>query len=61
MANSHAQSGADIVYDAMLEAGIELIVRLPGTQTHPLDQIIANRSDIEYFMARHETAIPHIA
>jgi len=61
MADSHAQSGADIVYDAMLEAGIELIVGLPGTQTRPLDQIIANRSDIEYLMARHETAIPHIA
>lgn len=56
-----APSGAELVYDALLDAGIELLVGLPGTQTQPLDRVIAERSEIEYLMARHETSIPHIA
>lgn len=52
--------GSDFVYEALVEAGVDLLVGLPGTQTLPLDRTIAHRTDIEYLMARHETAIPHI-
>ncbi|MFB6134821.1 MAG: thiamine pyrophosphate-binding protein [Halanaeroarchaeum sp.] len=53
--------GAEYVYEALREAGVDLLVGLPGTQTLPLDRIVANREEIEYLMARHETAIPHVA
>ncbi|MEF8856380.1 MAG: thiamine pyrophosphate-binding protein [Haloplanus sp.] len=54
-------SGADRLCAALVEAGVDLLVGLPGTQTLPLDRTVARRDDIEYVMARHETAIPHVA
>jgi acetolactate synthase-1/2/3 large subunit len=59
--DSEWQNGAEHVYEALAEAGIDLLVGLPGTQTLPLDRIVTQRDDIDYVMARHETAIPHIA
>jgi len=56
-----AKRGSEYVYDALVEADIDLLVGLPGTQTLPLDRTVARRNDIEYVMARHETAIPHVA
>ncbi|WP_137285844.1 thiamine pyrophosphate-binding protein [Halorussus salinisoli] len=56
-----SKPGGDHVYDALVDAGIELLVGLPGTQTLPLDRVVAERSEMEYVMARHETSIPHIA
>ncbi|PSP76271.1 thiamine pyrophosphate-binding protein [Halobacteriales archaeon QS_3_64_16] len=56
-----AKRGAECVYEALLDAGIELLVGLPGTQTLPLDRTVAAREGMTYVMARHETAIPHIA
>ena len=53
--------GAAYVYDALVEAGVDLLVGLPGTQTLPLDRTVAQRDEIRYVMARHETAIPHVA
>ncbi|MDR9381373.1 MAG: thiamine pyrophosphate-binding protein [Natronomonas sp.] len=53
--------GSEHVYDALVDAGITVIVGLPGTQTLPIDRTIAEREEIKYVMARHETAIPHIA
>lgn len=53
--------GSDYVYEALVDAGVELLVGLPGTQTLPLDQTIARRDEITYLMARHEVSIPHIA
>ena len=53
--------GAEYVYEALLAAGIELLVGLPGTQTLPLDRTVAAREKMTYVMARHETAIPHVA
>ncbi|WP_114576532.1 thiamine pyrophosphate-binding protein [Saliphagus sp. LR7] len=55
------RSGGEYVYEALCEAGIGLLVGLPGTQTLPLDRVVARRSEMRYVMARHETAIPHIA
>ncbi|MFB6296521.1 MAG: thiamine pyrophosphate-binding protein, partial [Halobacteriales archaeon] len=53
--------GGEFAFDALLDAGIELLVGLPGTQTLPLDRVVAARDDIRYVMARNETAIPHVA
>lgn len=53
--------GSEYVYDALVDAGVTELIGLPGTQTLPLDRTIAERDDITYLMARHETAIPHIA
>jgi acetolactate synthase-1/2/3 large subunit len=53
--------GGDHVYNALVSAGIELLVGLPGTQTLPLDRVVADRDEMTYVMARHETSIPHIA
>ncbi|MFB6102106.1 MAG: thiamine pyrophosphate-binding protein [Haloplanus sp.] len=55
------KSGGEHVYDALVDAGIELLVGLPGTQTLPLDRVVVERDEMEYLMARHETAIPHVA
>jgi acetolactate synthase-1/2/3 large subunit len=54
-------TGGELVYDVLVEAGIDLLVGLPGTQTLPLDRVVARRSAMRYVMARHETAIPHVA
>jgi acetolactate synthase-1/2/3 large subunit len=56
-----ARLGGEHLYAALREHDIELLVGLPGTQTLPLDTVIADRGGIRYVMARHETAIPHIA
>jgi acetolactate synthase-1/2/3 large subunit len=56
-----AKRGGDHVYDALVDAGIELLVGLPGTQTLPLDRIVTERDEMSYLMARHETSIPHVA
>lgn len=61
MENNTTQRGGEYVYDALVHAGIELLVGLPGTQTLPLDRTVVERNEITYLMARHETAIPHIA
>jgi len=53
--------GAEYVYDALVAAGVETLVGLPGTQTVPLDRVVTERDEIRYVMARHETAIPHVA
>jgi acetolactate synthase-1/2/3 large subunit len=53
--------GCEFLYRALVDAGIDLLVGLPGTQTLPVDRTVARREDVRYVMARHETAIPHIA
>ena len=53
--------GSEYVYDALVRAGIDVLVGIPGTQTLPLDRTVAERDEIRYVMARHETAVPHIA
>lgn len=59
--NHEAKRGGEYIYDALVDAGIELLVGLPGTQTLPLDRVVADRNEMNYIMARHETSIPHIA
>lgn len=59
--HSGPATGGEYVYRALSEAGIDLIVGLPGTQTLPIDRVVARREDMRYVVARHETAIPHVA
>ncbi|AEH38998.1 thiamine pyrophosphate-binding protein [Halopiger xanaduensis] len=59
--SGRARPGSEQLYDALVDAGIDLLVGLPGTQTLPLDRTVERRDDIRYVMARHETAIPHVA
>lgn len=62
MTNSgETRKGGEYLFDALLANDIELLVGLPGTQTLPLDRVVAERGGLHYVMARHETAIPHIA
>lgn len=57
---SHPTGGMHL-YDALVDAGIEVLVGLPGTQTLPLDRVVAQRDEMEYVMVRHETSVPHVA
>ena len=61
MSDQPTRRGSEYVYDALVDAGVELLVGLPGTQTLPLDRAVAERDDMKYVMCRHETAIPHVA
>ncbi|MFB6121402.1 MAG: thiamine pyrophosphate-binding protein [Halobacteriaceae archaeon] len=54
-------TGGELVCDALRDAGIDVLVGLPGTQTLPLDRVVATRPEMRYVMARHETAVPHVA
>jgi len=61
MTDGEIRSGGEHVYEALVGAGVDLLVGLPGTQTLPLDRVVAARDEMDYVMARHETAIPHVA
>ena len=54
-------TGGEFLYDTLVDAGVELLVGLPGTQTLPLDRTVVRRDEMTYLMVRHETAVPHIA
>jgi acetolactate synthase-1/2/3 large subunit len=55
------QRGGAHVYEGLRAAGVDLLVGIPGTQTLPLDRTVAEREGMRYVMARHETAVPHVA
>jgi acetolactate synthase-1/2/3 large subunit len=61
MTESNAKDGSEYVYEALVDAGVEVVVGLPGTQTLPVDRTVAERDEMRYVMARHETAVPHVA
>ncbi|WP_101296988.1 thiamine pyrophosphate-binding protein [Halegenticoccus soli] len=56
-----AKRGSEYVYEALLDVGVEVLVGIPGTQTLPLDRSVVERGEMTYVMARHETAVPHVA
>lgn len=55
------QRGGEHVYEALRAAEVDLLVGIPGTQTLPLDRVVAERDESRYLMARNETAVPHVA
>ncbi len=50
-----------VVIDRLVENGIETVFGIPGKQTLPLNEAIDGRDDIQFVMARHETAVSHQA
>jgi acetolactate synthase-1/2/3 large subunit len=60
-ATAEPRTGADHLCEALAAAGVDLVVGVPGTQTIPFDEAIDRQPDLRYVMARHETAIPHVA
>ena len=49
------------VVDRLRANGIDTVFGIPGTQTLPLNEAIANAQEMQYVMARHETAVSHQA
>nr|WP_049909912.1 thiamine pyrophosphate-binding protein [Halococcus salifodinae] len=56
-----ARTGGNHVYEALVDAGVDTLIGIPGTQTLPLDRTVVEHDEMRYVMARHETAVPHIA
>ncbi|MFA9517322.1 thiamine pyrophosphate-binding protein [Halopenitus sp. H-Gu1] len=55
MRNDHA------IIDCLTEHGITTVFGIPGKQTLPLNDVINDREDIRFVMARHETNVSHQA
>lgn len=49
------------VIGRMIEHGIDTVFGIPGKQSLPLNEAIGGREDIEFVVARHETAVTHQA
>jgi len=49
------------VIDHLAANGIDTIFGIPGKQTLPLNEAIERRDDVEFVVARHETAVSHQA
>lgn len=60
-AGMQPRPGSEYLYDALIDANIDVLIGLPGTQTLPFDRIVDQRDAMQYIMSRHETAVPHIA
>ncbi|MBP1987342.1 thiamine pyrophosphate-binding protein [Halolamina salifodinae] len=48
---------AAAVVDRLVEHGIDTVFGIPGKQTLPLNEAIDGRNDVQFVMARHETAV----
>ena len=49
----------EAVIDRLVANGIDTLFGIPGKQSLPLNESISERDDIEFVMARHETAVSH--
>lgn len=47
--------------DRLVERGVETVFGIPGKQSLPLNEAIDARDDVEFVVARHETAVSHEA
>lgn len=52
---------ATAVINELADHGIDTVFGLPGLQTLPLNEAINSHPDVQYVMARHETAVSHQA
>lgn len=52
---------SDAVIELLVDKGIGTIFGIPGTQTLPLNKAIEATDELDYIMARHETAVSHQA
>ena len=51
----------EAIIECLTENGIDTMFGIPGKQSLPLNESIAEREEIEFVMARHETAVSHQA
>lgn len=51
----------EAIIDRLVANGIDTLFGIPGKQSLPLNESISERDDIEFVMARHETAVSHQA
>ena len=51
----------DAVIDCLVANDVDTLFGIPGKQSLPLNESISERDDIEFVMARHETAVSHQA
>jgi acetolactate synthase-1/2/3 large subunit len=49
------------VIEQLAANGIDTLFGIPGKQTLPLNEAIGGRDDMEFIVARHETAVSHAA
>lgn len=52
---------SDAVIELLVDKGIGTVFGIPGTQTLPLNKAIEATDELDYIMARHETAVSHQA
>jgi acetolactate synthase-1/2/3 large subunit len=52
---------SDAIIQRLVAHGIDTVFGIPGTQTLPLNEALESASEVEYVMARHETAVSHQA
>ncbi|WP_323171186.1 thiamine pyrophosphate-binding protein [Natrialba sp. PRR66] len=52
---------SEAVIERLVANEIDTLFGIPGKQTLPLNEAISERTDIEFIMARHETAVSHQA
>lgn len=55
------KTGGEYIHEAFKVVGIEHAFGIPGRGTLPLDLAIRQGDEIEYVLARHETAVPYMA
>jgi acetolactate synthase-1/2/3 large subunit len=51
----------EAIIDCLTENDIDTLFGIPGKQSLPLNESISERDDIQFVMARHETAVSHQA
>jgi acetolactate synthase-1/2/3 large subunit len=52
---------SDAIVDRFRAHGIDTLFGIPGTQTLPLNETIEDTDEVRFVMARHETAVSHMA
>ena len=52
---------SEAVVDGLAGSGIDVVFGIPGKQTLPLNRAVGDREDIDFVVARHETAVSHQA
>ncbi|ELY38931.1 thiamine pyrophosphate-binding protein [Natronorubrum tibetense] len=51
----------EAIIDCLTENDVDTLFGIPGKQSLPLNESISERDDIQFVMARHETAVSHQA
>lgn len=55
------KTGAELLYDALIREGVEIIFGYPGSDTLPLYDLLYDSKQIRHILVRHEQAAAHAA